>query len=123
TQVKNGKVKGNADFVIDVARSEAFDSLFIPGGHSPDQLRADDRFVELTRGFAAKPIFAICHGPQLLISAELVDGRRLTAWKTVQVDLKHTGAEVVDEEVVVDGDLVTSRKPDDIPAFVRESLA
>jgi protease I len=119
---KNGKVKTKADLGIDEASPEEFDALFIPGGHSPDQLRADDRFIEFTRAFAEKPIFAICHGPQLLLSADLVKGRRLTAWKTVQTDLKCTGADVVDEEVVVDGNLVTSRKPEDIPAFVRASL-
>src|SRR4051794_11063825 len=82
---KNGKVKTKADLGIDEAQPDEFEALFIPGGHSPDQLRADDRFVEFTRAFADKPIFAICHGPQLLLSAEMVDGRRLTAWKTVQV--------------------------------------
>jgi protease I len=119
---KNGKVKTKADLGIDEARPEDFDALFIPGGHSPDQLRADERFVQFTRAFADKPILAICHGPQLLISADMVDGRRLTAWKTIQDDLRHTDAEVVDEEVVVDRNLVTSRKPEDIPAFVRASL-
>jgi protease I len=119
---KNGKVKTKADLGIDEATPEEFDALFIPGGQSPDKLRADDRFVELTRAFAEKPILAICHGPQLLLTADMVKGRRLTAWKTVQKDLQCTGADVVDEEVVVDGNLVTSRKPEDIPAFVRASL-
>jgi protease I len=119
---KNGKAKTKADAAIDEVDATEFDALFIPGGHSPDQLRADDRFVRFTAGFGDKPILAICHGPQLLMAAEMVEGRRLTAWKTVQADLQCTGAEVVDEEVVVDGNLVTSRKPDDIPAFVRASL-
>jgi deglycase len=119
---KQGKEKTKADLGIDEARPDDFDALFIPGGHSPDMLRADDRFVELTRAFAEKPILAICHGPQLLMAADLVDGRRLTAWKTVQRDLANTGAEVVDEEVVVDDNLVTSRQPGDIPAFIRESI-
>ena len=69
-----------------------------------------------------KPVFAICHGPQLLISADEYQGRRMTAWKTIQDDLRRMGADVVDQEVVVDGNLVTSRQPSDIPAFVRESL-
>ena len=95
----------------------------IPGGHSPDQLRANQRFVDFTRGFEDKPIFAICHGPQLLMTAEMVQGRKMTAWQTVQKDLHFAGATVVDQEVVVDGNLVTSRKPEDLDAFVRESLA
>lgn len=119
---KQGKEKVKADLGIDEARPDEFEALFIPGGHSPDQLRADERFVDFVRAFADRPILAICHGPQLLLTADMVRGRRMTAWKTVQVDLRHAGAEVVDEPVVVDGQLVTSRQPDDIPMFVRESL-
>lgn len=119
---KQGKEKAKADLAIDDARPDDFDALFIPGGFSPDQLRADERFVDFVRAFDGRPILAICHGPQLLLTADLVRGRRLTAWKTVQKDLACCGAQVVDEEVVVDGNLVTSRQPDDIPAFVRESL-
>ncbi|HVH42335.1 MAG TPA: type 1 glutamine amidotransferase domain-containing protein [Labilithrix sp.] len=119
---KAGKEKIDTDASIDDVRPESFDALLIPGGHSPDQLRADDRFVAFTKAFANKPIFAICHGPQLLITAELVKGRTMTAWKTVQVDLRHAGANVVDREVCVDRNLVTSRKPDDLDAFVRGSL-
>ncbi len=110
------------DAAIDAVKPESFDALLIPGGHSPDQLRADERFVAFTRAFASKPIFAVCHGPQLLITADLVRGRTMTAWKTVQVDLRHAGANVVDREVCVDKNLVTSRKPEDLDAFVRESL-
>jgi protease I len=119
---KRGREKAQADLAIDDARPEDYDALFIPGGFSPDQLRADDRFVDFTRAFDGRPVFAICHGPQLLLTADLVHGRRMTAWKTVQKDLKCCGAQVVDEEVVVDGNLVTSRQPTDIPAFIRESL-
>lgn len=119
---KNGKEKTKADLGIDEARPDDYQALFIPGGHSPDVLRAEPKFVELVKAFADKPILAICHGPQLLMAADMVDGRRLTAWKTVQRDLEHTGAEVVDEEVVVDGNLVTSRQPGDIPAFIDRSL-
>jgi protease I len=80
--------------------------------------------VDFTRAFFTneRPVFAICHGPQLLMTARVVRGRRMTAWLTVQDDLSQVGAEVVDEEVVVDRRLVTSRKPDDIPAFSREAL-
>ncbi len=103
-------------------RPDQFDALFLPGGHSPDFLRADDRMVLFVRGFRDKPILAICHGPQLLITADMVRGRKMTAWKTIQVDLRNAGADVVDREVVVEGNLVTSRKPDDLDAFVREGL-
>jgi len=80
--------------------------------------------VAFTKAFfdAQKPVFAICHGPQLLITARVVKGRKLTAWQTIQDDLQQVGATVVDQEVVVDKNLVTSRKPADIPAFIRESL-
>lgn len=119
---KKGKEKAKAELGIAEARPDEFDALFIPGGQSPDHLRIDRRFVDFARAFAHKPIFAICHGPQLLMTADMVRGRRLTAWPTVQGDLRFAGADVLDEEVVVDGNLVTSRKPDDLPAFVRRSL-
>lgn len=119
---KAGKEKAKVDLAIADARPESFDALLIPGGHSPDQLRADERFVQFVRAFADKPVFAICHGPQLLITADMVRGKEMTAWKTIQVDLRLAGAHVMDEEVVVDGNLVTSRQPSDIPAFVRKSL-
>jgi len=118
-----GKEKTKAEKGIDEVRPDQFDALFIPGGQSPDHLRVDDRVVNFVRAFRDRPIFAVCHGPQLLITAELVRGRKMTAWKTVQVDLKNAGANVVDEEVVVDRNLVTSRKPEDLDAFIRESMA
>jgi protease I len=117
-----GRERTQVDLAIADARPEQFDALFIPGGHSPDHLRADDRVVDFVRRLRDKPIFAICHGPQLLITADMTQGRTMTAWKTIQVDLRHAGAKVVDKEVVVDRNLVTSRKPDDLDAFVRESL-
>jgi protease I len=117
-----GRERAQVDLELGEARADQFDALFIPGGHSPDHLRADDRAVEFVRRFRDKPIFAICHGPQLLITAEMVQGRSMTAWKTIQVDLRNAGAKVTDKEVVVDRNLVTSRKPDDLDAFVRESL-
>jgi protease I len=117
-----GRVKVASDRSIDQARPEEFDALFVPGGYSPDHLRNDPRMVAFTRSMveSGKPTFAICHGPQLLITADVVRGRTLTAWPTVQGDLQKVGADVVDREVVVDGNLVTSRKPDDIPAFTHE---
>ncbi|HEX2574421.1 MAG TPA: type 1 glutamine amidotransferase domain-containing protein [Polyangia bacterium] len=119
---KHGRESIPTDQGIDDVSPEDFDALFIPGGYSPDQLRADRRMVGFVRAFQDRPIFAICHGPQLLITAGLVKDRSLTAWQTVQGDLRHAGAQVEDREVVVDDNLVTSRKPDDLDAFVRESL-
>jgi protease I len=119
---KGGKESVSAELGIDDARAESFGAVLVPGGYSPDHLRADDRFVAFARGFASKPVLAICHGPQLLITADMVKGRTLTAWKTVQVDLRNAGANVVDKEVCVDKNFVTSRMPDDLDAFVRESL-
>jgi protease I len=103
---------------------DQFDALFIPGGVSPDRLRAQPAAVAFVRAFfdARKPIMAICHGPQIFITAGTYKDHRLTAWKTIQQDLKLLGADVVDEEVVVDRNLVTSRQPQDIPAFIREGL-
>jgi protease I len=117
-----GKEQVKTDVSIDDVAPEDFDVLFIPGGFSPDNLRGDPRMVKFVRSFKNEPILAICHGPQLLITADLVRGRKMTASKTVQVDLKNAGANVVDQEVIVDGKLVTSRQPQDLDAFVRESL-
>jgi protease I len=119
---KRQKEKTKTELAIDQARPEDFQALFIPGGYSPDRLRADDRFVNFVRGFQDRPIFAVCHGPQLLISADMIRGRTMTAWKTVQADLRLAGANVLDREVVVDRNLVTSRQPQDLDAFIRESL-
>jgi deglycase len=106
------------------SKPEDFDALLIPGGASPDKLRAHPAAVSFVKAFmqAKKPVLAICHGPQLLLTADEYRGHRMTAWKTVQGDLEKAGADVVDQEVVVDGNLVTSRQPSDIPAFIRESL-
>ena len=119
-----GTVTTKADKGIDEVTPARYDALFIPGGISPDHLRANQKMVSFTKAFfdQNKPVFAICHGPQLLITARVWKGPKLTAWTTIQDDLKQLGANVVDQEVVVDGNLVTSRKPDDIPAFVKESL-
>jgi protease I len=121
---KRGQVTANTHRAISEVRPEDFGALFLPGGYSPDQLRSDERMVGFVREFMDqdKPVLAICHGPQLLLTAERVNGRRMTAWKTVQGDLRAAGADVVDEPAVVDGNLVTSRQPDDIPAFVAASL-
>jgi protease I len=103
---------------------DGFDALFIPGGYSPDKLRAHDAPVEFVRQFvkSGKPVLAICHAPQLLITAQVLEGRKITGWKSVAQDIKNAGAEYINREVVVDGNLVSSRKPDDIPAFIEASL-
>lgn len=122
---KNGDLTLTIDEGIDDVKPEDFDALFIPGGFSPDMLRADDRFVKFTKAFmdAEKPVFAICHGPQLLITARSLEGRKATGFKSIHVDMEYAGANVVDEEVVVcRNQLVTSRTPDDLPAFNRESV-
>ncbi|MFS0749692.1 type 1 glutamine amidotransferase domain-containing protein [Oceanobacillus sp. 1P07AA] len=113
------------DESIDDVNPENFDALFIPGGFSPDILRGDDRFVTFAKHFMdeKKPVLAICHGPQLLITAKTLEGRGATGYKSILVDMENAGAKVKDEEVVVcQNQLVTSRQPDDIPAFNRESL-
>lgn len=108
------------DVPLTEARAEDFDALVLPGGViNPDHLRRDPAAVEFVRSFfqAGKPVAAICHGPQMLIEADVVRGRRLTSFGSIKTDLKNAGAEWVDEEVVVDNGLVTSRSPDDLPAF------
>jgi protease I len=121
---ERGKVQINPDATIDEVSADEFDALFIPGGFSPDRLRADDRFVDFVKDFDQlnRPIFAICHGPQLLLTADVLDGHQVTAWKTIRSDLNKAGIDVVDREVVVDDNLVTSRSPSDIPAFNRAVL-
>lgn len=120
-----GEASVSIDKAIDEVQPEEFDALLLSGGHSPDSLRSDSRFVTFTRDFvdSGKPVFAICHGPQLLISAEVVRGRKLTGVKSIAIDLKNAGADFHDQEVVVDKDqLVTSRTPEDLIAFNREAL-
>jgi protease I len=117
-----GKEGAIVEMGIDDADPEMFDALFIPGGYSPDHLRGDVRVIRFVRAFREKPILCICHGPQLLITADMVRGRTVTAWKTVQIDLRNAGARVVDDEVVVEGNLVTSRSPADLEPFCREAL-
>jgi protease I len=120
----HGKESIRTNLSIDDADPDAYDGLLIPGGRSPDTLRADPRFVDFVRAFDAlrRPIAAICHGPQILLTAGLVKGRTLTAWQTVQGDLRHAGAHVRDEEVIVDGNWTTSRKPEDVDAFIAKFL-
>jgi protease I len=105
--------------VQDVSADE-FDALLLPGGTvNPDKLRMDSSAVDFVRAFvdSGKPVAAICHGPWTLVEADRVRGRRLTSWPSVRTDLRNAGAEVVDEQVVTDGNLTTSRSPDDLPVF------
>jgi protease I len=114
------------DVPLDSAAAEEFDALLLPGGvANPDQLRTMPQAVAFVRSFfdSGKPIAAICHGPWTLIDAGVVRGRRITSWPSLKTDLSNAGAQWSDEEVVVDRGLVSSRKPQDIPAFNREMLA
>jgi protease I len=109
-----------ADKAVADVSPDDYDALVLPGGVvNPDQLRTDEDAVRFVRGFfeQQKPVAAICHGPWMLAEADVVKGRKVTSWPSVSTDLKNAGATWVDEQVVVDQGLVTSRKPDDIPAF------
>ncbi|HET9334113.1 MAG TPA: type 1 glutamine amidotransferase domain-containing protein [Gemmatimonadota bacterium] len=128
--IEDGEVKGwehtewgetfDVEVPIDDADPDDYDALLLPGGvMSPDRLRRDERVLAFVRAFfeAGKPVAAICHGPWTLIDAGVVEGRRVTSYPSIRKDLENAGAEWVDEQVVVDQGLVTSRKPDDLPAF------
>ena len=132
---KGSKVKGwqhgdwGDEFSVDVRLDDAdagdYDALLLPGGvMNPDKLRRNERVQEFVRAFfdSNKPVAAICHGPWTLIDAGCVEGRKLTSYATIQEDLKNAGAQWVDKEVVVDNGLVTSRQPEDIPAFNRKMI-
>ena len=113
------------DVPLASARAEDFDALLLPGGvMNPDKLRQEPQAVRFVRAFfdAGKPVAAICHGPWTLIDADVVRGRTLTSYPSIQTDLKNAGARWVDREVVTDGNLVTSRKPADLPAFNRAAI-
>jgi protease I len=113
------------DQTVKMAQLERYDALLLPGGlMNPDSLRMQPRAVELVRAFfdAGKPVAAICHGPWMLVEADVVRGLRLTSWPSLRSDIRNAGGEWVDQEVVSDGHLVTSRKPQDLPAFIRRTL-
>lgn len=113
------------DLLIADARAEDFDALILPGGvRNPDTLRMHAAAIALIRAFVAagKPVGAICHGPWLLVEADVVRGRTVTSWPSIRTDLRNAGATVIDEPAVTDGNLVTSRNPDDVPAFT-EAMA
>ena len=132
---QQGKVKGwqhtnwgqevAVDVRLDSASPDQYDALLLPGGvMNPDKLRANAKAVQFVKAFAdsGRPIAAICHGPWTLIEAGAVRGRRMTSWPSLQTDLKNAGANWVDQEVVTDNGLVTSRKPDDLPAFNKKMI-
>lgn len=129
---KKGKIRGwkfrewgdnvDVDKALDEARVEDYDALVLPGGViNPDHLRMEPKAVQFVRDFVAtgRPVAAICHGPWTLIEAGVVNGKTMTSWPSIRTDLRNAGANVVDKEVVVDGQFITSRKPDDIPGFSR----
>lgn len=120
---KNGD-KIQADQGIDDVHADDYDALLVPGGFSPDLLRINPKNSEFAKAFFQhnKPVFAICHGPQFLVNTDELKGKEMTSFVSVRKDLENAGAIVKDEEVVVDGNLVTSRTPDDLPAFNREAL-
>lgn len=128
--LKPGEIKGwdqkdwgksvSVDLTIDDVNVSDYDALLLPGGQmNPDILRMEPKVIDLVREFdsTGMPIAAICHAPWLLAEADIIEGRTVTGWPSVRTDLSNAGAAVVDEEVVVDGNLITSRKPEDIPAF------
>lgn len=121
---KKGKSSCTVDTTVDQVDVGEFDALVIPGGYSPDKLRMNDDIVGFTRKMmeSGKPVAAICHAGQLLVEAGVVEGRRMTSWPSVRTELELAGANWVDEEVVEDGNLITSRNPDDLPAFNKTLL-
>jgi protease I len=116
---KRGSVRVNADTTAEKIKVEDFDAIIVPGGYAPDKMRLHQPMIDLVKKAydAGKVVAAVCHGPQLLISADVVRGRRLTSWPSIAVDLRNAGAIWVDEPVVRDGNLITSRKPSDLPKF------
>ncbi|WP_372731545.1 type 1 glutamine amidotransferase domain-containing protein [Novosphingobium sp.] len=134
--IESGSIKGwkdknwgdsvRVDITIDEVSAEDYDALLLPGGQmNPDILRMNDDAIDLINDFddAGKPIAAICHAPWLMAEADILDGRTVTSWPSIRTDLANAGADVVDEEVVVDGNFITSRMPDDIPAFSAALIA
>jgi protease I len=132
---QSGKVKGwrhtdwadevNVDVQLNAAKAEQYDALLLPGGvMNPDKLRANTTAVQFVKAFvdSGRPIAAICHGPWTLIEAGAARGRKMTSWPSLRTDLRNAGANWVDQECVVDNGIVTSRKPDDIPAFNRKMI-
>lgn len=121
---KRGQITLTVTSSVNEVRPDRFDALVIPGGYSPDHLRMDGDVVRFVRAYGAlgRPIAAICHGPSLLVDAELLDGRRVTSWPSIRKDLENAGARWEDRDVIEDGNLITSRNPKDAEAFVTAIL-
>ena len=122
---KKGKERIKAEAAVGDVNAEDFGALVIPGGYSPDKIRTDEKMVELTREMyeAGKPVAAICHAGWMLAEAKIVADKTVTSWPSIKTDLINAGANWVDQEVVEDGNLITSRKPDDLEAFSKALLA
>lgn len=133
---KPGEIKGwdqtdwgksvKVDVTLDSVNADDFDALLLPGGQiNPDKLRLEEKAIALVKQFAqsGKPVAAICHGPWLLVEADVVKDKTVTSWPSIRTDLRNAGANVVDQEVAIDGNFITSRKPDDIPAFSKALIA
>jgi len=128
--MKKGRITGKHGYEVEVTKTlqevdpAEYDLLVLPGGKAPEAVRQEEKALEVARYFFRKklPVAAICHGPQILISADLLEGRHATCYRSVADELKNAGAIYADREVVVDGNLVTSRQPSDLPAFMRETL-
>lgn len=128
--IKKGKIKGKHGYEVEVNKTlkevnpDDYDILILPGGKAPETLRKEKKAIEIAKHFFQKnkPVSAICHGPQTLITAGLLKGRQATCYKSVAQEMKDAGAIYEDKEVVIDGNLVTSRQPSDLPAFIRETM-
>lgn len=128
--IKKGKIKGKHGYEVEVNKTlkevnpDDYDILILPGGKAPETLRKEKKATEIAKHFFQKnkPVSAICHGPQTLITAGLLKGRQATCYKSVAQEMKNAGAIYEDKEVVIDGNLVTSRQPSDLPAFIRETM-
>ena len=122
---KKGKESITTDIACGDVDAAQLDGLVIPGGYSPDKIRTDKKMVEIVRSICAagKPLAAICHAGWMLAEAEVIKGKTVTSWPSIKTDLKNAGAEWVDQEVVEDGNIITSRKPDDLEAFTKALLA
>ncbi len=128
--MKRGRIKGKHGYEVEANKAlrdikpDDYDALLLPGGKAPEAVRNDEKARDIAKYFFEKnkPVFAICHGPQTLISAGLLKGRHATSYKTVASEMKAAGVLYEDKEVVVDGNLITSRQPSDLPAFLRETM-
>jgi len=128
--MKKGKITGKKGYEVEANRALKdvepgdYDLLILPGGKAPEAVRKEQKALEIVRAFfdKSKPVAAICHGPQTLISAGLMKGRHATCYRSVAPELKEAGAAYEDKEVIVDGNLITSRQPSDLPAFMREIM-